>query len=110
MVEAAGEEATQHSIRYFVGRDTRDSRPGDVDAESKPPGTPELKEVEMYEHIEMSQVSHVPTLSHAHSDSRGEIDPEMLSARRGSCGSSSATHPASSVTHPGSSVTHPLTR
>jgi hypothetical protein len=45
----------------------------------------------------------VPTLSHAHSDSRGEIDPEMLSARRGSCGSSSATHP-------GSSVTHPLTR
>jgi hypothetical protein len=74
MIEAAGEAATQHSVRYFVGRDTRDGggapgSPAAADAEHKDGG------LALYEDIEMDGVSGL----HSHLHSGEGADPEMKS-------------------------------
>jgi hypothetical protein len=78
LIEAAGEAATQHTVRYFVGRDTRDLR---VDTDSEegskrlPSGERKDADIELYEDIEMSRVAYSP----AHSRDAHTIDgdPDM---------------------------------
>jgi hypothetical protein len=87
LIEAAGEAATQHTVRYFVGRDTRDiDAESDSEGSKRPPSDEHKGEVQMFEEIEMSQVSYTNT------DSRGGIDPALSSTHGDVRGTDRSSH------------------